>query len=71
LQAIRKKVYTVGIGTNGMAMFVCDCSKWAVLFQMMKVEIDEQLMKTSLERPMENILEQQATAIGRDLCFDQ
>jgi hypothetical protein len=24
---------------------VCDCSKWAVLFQMMKVEIDEQLMK--------------------------
>jgi Ca-activated chloride channel family protein len=22
---------------------VCDCSKWAVLFQMMKVEIDEQL----------------------------
>jgi Ca-activated chloride channel family protein len=28
-----------------MAMFVCDCSKWAVLFQMMKVEIDEQLMK--------------------------
>jgi hypothetical protein len=39
--------------------------KWAVLFQMMKVEIDEQLMKTSLERPMENILEQQATANPR------
>jgi Ca-activated chloride channel family protein len=36
------KVYTVGIGTNGMAA-VCDCSNGS--FQMMKVEIDEQLMK--------------------------
>jgi hypothetical protein len=28
---------------------------------MMKVEIDEQLMKNIARRPMENILEQQAT----------
>jgi Ca-activated chloride channel family protein len=41
------KVYTIGIGTNGMAM-----SPYAIgsngqfLFQMMKVEIDEQLMKS-------------------------
>ncbi|MFV5690658.1 vWA domain-containing protein [Flavobacterium sp. LT1R49] len=40
------KVYTIGIGTNGMALFpyaVAPNGKF--LFQMMKVEIDEQMMK--------------------------
>jgi Ca-activated chloride channel family protein len=40
------KVYTIGIGTNGMAEFPYGWTKWSVLFQMMKVEIDEQLMKS-------------------------
>jgi Ca-activated chloride channel family protein len=40
------KVYTVGIGTNGMAMFpYAYAPGGGFLFQMMKVEIDEQLMK--------------------------
>ena len=40
------KVYTVGIGTNGMAMFPYAIGpNGKFLFQMMKVEIDEQLMK--------------------------
>ena len=40
------KVYTVGIGTNGMAMFpYAIAPNGKFLFQMMKVEIDEQLMK--------------------------
>jgi hypothetical protein len=38
-------VYTIGIG-NGMAEFPYGWTKWSVLFQMMKVEIDEQLMKS-------------------------
>lgn len=41
------KVYTVGIGTNGMAMFpYAVAANGQFLFQMMKVEIDEQLMKS-------------------------
>ena len=41
------KVYTVGIGTNGMAMFPYKIApNGQFLFQMMKVEIDEQLMKS-------------------------
>ena len=40
------KVYTIGIGTNGMAMFpYAIAPNGDFLFQMMKVEIDEQLMK--------------------------
>ena len=40
------KVYTVGIGTNGMAMVpYAIAPNGKFLFQMMKVEIDEQLMK--------------------------
>lgn len=40
------KVYTIGIGTNGMAMFpYAVAPNGEFLFQMMKVEIDEQLMK--------------------------
>ena len=40
------KVYTVGIGTNGMAMFpYAIAPNGKFLFQMMKVEIDEQMMK--------------------------
>lgn len=41
------KVYTVGIGTNGMAMFPYKIApNGQFLFQMMKVEIDEALMKS-------------------------
>jgi Ca-activated chloride channel family protein len=41
------KVYTVGIGTNGMADFPYQMTpSGQILFQMMKVEIDEQLLKT-------------------------
>lgn len=41
------KVYTVGIGTNGMADFPYAISpSGQILFQMMKVEIDEQLLKS-------------------------
>jgi Ca-activated chloride channel family protein len=29
-----------------MAVSICGWTKWSVLFQMMKVEIDEQLMKS-------------------------
>ena len=40
------RVYAVGIGSNGMAMSPYALSpKGELLFQMMKVEIDEQLMK--------------------------
>lgn len=40
------KVYTVGIGTNGMAEFPYQMTaSGQILFQMMKVEIDEQLLK--------------------------
>jgi len=40
------KVYTVGIGTNGMADFPYQMTaSGQILFQMMKVEIDEQLLK--------------------------
>lgn len=40
------KVYAIGIGTNGMAMFpYAVAPNGEFLFQMMKVEIDEQLMK--------------------------
>ncbi|WP_281238483.1 vWA domain-containing protein [Flavobacterium praedii] len=40
------KVYTIGIGTNGMAEFpYAIAPNGQFLFQMMKVEIDEQLMK--------------------------
>jgi Ca-activated chloride channel family protein len=34
-------------GTNGMAESSIRWTKWSVLFQMMKVEIDEQLKKVS------------------------
>jgi Ca-activated chloride channel family protein len=41
------KVYTVGIGTNGMAEFpYAYAPNGGFLFKMQKVEIDEQLMKT-------------------------
>ncbi|MFQ3173430.1 MAG: Ca-activated chloride channel family protein [Flavobacterium sp.] len=41
------KVYTIGIGTNGMAEFpYAVASNGQFLFQMMKVEIDEKLMKS-------------------------
>ena len=41
------KVYTIGIGTNGMAMFpYAIAPNGDFLFQMTKVEIDEQLMKS-------------------------
>jgi Ca-activated chloride channel family protein len=41
------KVYTIGIGTNGMAMFpYAVAPNGQFLFQMMKVEIDEQLLKS-------------------------
>jgi Ca-activated chloride channel family protein len=41
------KVYTIGIGTNGMAMFpYAYAPGGGFLFQMMKVEIDEQMMKS-------------------------
>jgi Ca-activated chloride channel family protein len=40
------KVYTIGIGTNGMAESPYALSpRGEILFQMMKVEIDEQLMR--------------------------
>jgi Ca-activated chloride channel family protein len=40
------KVYTVGIGTNGMAEFpYAIAPNGQFLFRMMQVEIDEQLMK--------------------------
>ncbi|MFY7666155.1 vWA domain-containing protein [Flavobacterium sp.] len=40
------KVYTIGIGTNGMAEFpYAIAPDGSFLFRMMKVEIDEQLMK--------------------------
>ena len=40
------KVYTVAIGTNGMAEFPYQMTpSGQILFQMMKVEIDEQLLK--------------------------
>ena len=40
------KVYTIGIGTNGMAEFpYAIAPNGGFLFKMMKVEIDEQLMK--------------------------
>ncbi|SEF57617.1 vWA domain-containing protein [Flavobacterium urumqiense] len=41
------KVYTIGIGSNGMAMFpYAVAPNGQFLFQMMKVEIDEQLLKS-------------------------
>jgi Ca-activated chloride channel homolog len=41
------KVYTIGIGTNGMAEFpYAYDGKGGFLYKMMKVEIDEQLMKS-------------------------
>lgn len=41
------KVYTVGIGTNGMADFPYQMTpSGQILFQMMKVEIDEKLLKS-------------------------
>ena len=42
------KVYTIGIGTNGMAMFPYAYAPGGngFLYQMMKVEIDENLLKT-------------------------
>lgn len=42
------KVYTIGIGTNGMAMFPYAYAPGGngFLYQMMKVEIDEKLLKT-------------------------
>ncbi len=41
------KVYTIGIGTNGMAEFPYQMTpQGQILFQMMKVEIDENLLKS-------------------------
>jgi Ca-activated chloride channel family protein len=41
------KVYTIGIGTNGMAESPYAVSpNGQILFQMMKVEIDEQLLRS-------------------------
>ncbi|GIZ07812.1 VWA domain-containing protein [Flavobacterium sp. UMI-01] len=41
------KVYTIGIGTNGMAEFpYAQAANGEILFQMMKVEIDERLMQS-------------------------
>jgi Ca-activated chloride channel family protein len=41
------KVYTIGIGTNGMAMFpYAVAPNGQFLFQMMKVEIDEKMMQS-------------------------
>lgn len=41
------KVYTIGIGTNGMAEFpYAQAPNGEILFQMMKVEIDEKLMQS-------------------------
>jgi Ca-activated chloride channel family protein len=39
------KVYTIGLGSNGMGSLICSRPNGQLLFQMMKVEIDEQLMK--------------------------
>ncbi|WP_278034563.1 vWA domain-containing protein [Flavobacterium nitratireducens] len=45
------KVYTIGIGTNGMAMFPYALApNGDFLFQMMKVEIDERLMKSIAQK---------------------
>lgn len=45
------KVYTIGIGTNGMAMFPYTLApNGDFLFQMMKVEIDERLMKSIAQK---------------------
>jgi Ca-activated chloride channel family protein len=41
------KVYTIGIGTNGMAEFpYAQAPNGEILFQMMKVELDERLMQS-------------------------
>jgi Ca-activated chloride channel homolog len=45
------KVYTIGIGTNGMAEFPYAIgTNGQFLFQMMKVEIDERLMKSIAQK---------------------
>lgn len=45
------KVYTIGIGTNGMAMFPYAIgANGEFLFQMMKVEIDERLMRSIAQK---------------------
>ncbi|OYX85296.1 MAG: aerotolerance regulator BatA [Flavobacteriales bacterium 32-34-25] len=45
------KVYTIGIGTNGMAEFpYAIAPNGQFLFQMMKVEIDERLMKNIAQK---------------------
>jgi Ca-activated chloride channel family protein len=45
------KVYTIGIGTNGMAEFPYAIgANGQFLFQMMKVEIDERLMKSIAQK---------------------
>lgn len=45
------KVYTIGIGTNGMAEFpYAVAPNGRFLFQMMKVEIDERLMKSIAQK---------------------
>jgi len=45
------KVYTIGIGTNGMADSPYQMTpSGQILFQMMKVEIDEQLLKTIAQK---------------------
>ncbi len=45
------KVYTIGIGTNGMAEFpYAVAPNGQFLFQMMKVEIDERLMKSIAQK---------------------
>lgn len=46
------KVYTIGIGTNGMALFPYAYAPGGngFLFQMMKVEIDEKLLRTIAQK---------------------
>ena len=57
------KVYTIGIGTNGMAEFpYAVAPNGQFLFKMMKVEIDEKLMKSIAKKTDGRYLEQQATA---------
>jgi Ca-activated chloride channel family protein len=55
------KVYTIGIGTNGMAEFPYAVGPNGHFIQMMKVEIDEQLMKSIARKQMVVILELQVT----------
>jgi len=58
------KVYTIGIGSNGMAEFPYQYAANGrdFLYKMLPVEIDEKLMKTIAKKQVENILERTAIA---------